>query len=182
MNETLQIIAKRYSCRGFDPRPVEKEKLEAIALAGVQAPSAMGREPWQIYVITDTQFIAEMDAAGMAMLAADEDQSAYNRFMDRGGKLFYGAPVMFVILRPADKQLDCGIVTQNITLAAESLGLGTVICGMAAMPFNGPRGAEFMAKLNPPADMEFGMSVLVGYPKAQGAPHNPDLSKIHYIP
>lgn len=40
MNYVLETIAKRYSCRSFDGRMPEKEKLDAIALAGLQAPSA----------------------------------------------------------------------------------------------------------------------------------------------
>ena len=45
MNETLQTIKKRYSCRSYDGRLPEKEKLEAIALAAVQSPSAVNRQP-----------------------------------------------------------------------------------------------------------------------------------------
>ena len=38
MNETLKTIAARYSCRAYDSRLPEREKLEAIAKAAVQSP------------------------------------------------------------------------------------------------------------------------------------------------
>ena len=46
MNETIKTIAQRYSCRAYDGKLPEKSKLEAIALAAVQSPSGMNRQPW----------------------------------------------------------------------------------------------------------------------------------------
>ena len=181
MNETLKTIANRYSCRSFESRQPEREKLEAIALAAVQSPSGMNRQPWRVIVITDKDYIEEMDAAGMAHLAEAEDKAAYDRFMERGGSLYYNAPCMFLILKQPGTDLDCGIVSENIALAAESLGLGNVICGMASIPYNGKQGESFKQKAGWTNEMEFGMAVLVGYAKEKGKPHEPDMGKITYI-
>lgn len=181
MNETLKTIATRYSCRAYDGRLPEKEKLEAIAKAAVQSPSGMNRQAWKIHVITDKAFIDEMDADGMRYLSEQEDKAGYQRFMDRGGKLYYDAPCMFLILKQPNTDLDAGIVSENIALAASSLGLGNVICGMAAIPFSGPRGEEFQKKAGFVEGYEFGMAVLVGYAKTEGTPHEPDMAKIQFI-
>lgn len=181
MNETLQTIAARYSCRDYDGRLPEKEKLEAIAKAAVQSPSGMNRQGWKIQVITDKAFIEEMDADGMRFLKEQEDPSGYQRFMERGGKLYYDAPCMFVILKQPDTDLDAGIVSENIALAATSLGLGNVICGMAAIPFNGPKGDDFKKRAGFTEGYAFGMAVLVGYAKTEGTPHVPDMAKIQFI-
>ncbi len=181
MNETLQTIKKRYSCRDYDGRLPEKEKLEAISLAAVQSPSAMNRQPWQVNVITNKSLIDEMDAEGMDILAKSEDKTAYERIMERGGKLFYNAPCMFLILKQPERDLDVGIVSQNISLAATSLGLDSVICGMATIPFNGPKGDELKDKTGFSKGWEFGIAVLVGYGKVANSPHSPDMSKIRYI-
>ncbi|MCL2775525.1 MAG: nitroreductase family protein [Oscillospiraceae bacterium] len=181
MNETLNIIAQRYSCRAYDGRLPEKVKLEAIAKAAVQAPSAMNCQPWQIVVITNKSFIEEMDAEGMRMLSEAEDKSSYERFMNRGGKLYYNAPCMFLILKKPGTDTDTGIISENIALAASSLGLGNVICGMAAIPFNGAKGELFRQKAGFSEDWEFGMSVLVGYSAKAGTPHESDMSKIRFI-
>ena len=181
MNQTLETIKKRYSCRDYDGRLPEKEKLEAIALAAVQSPSARNIQPWKINVISNKSFIEEMDAEGMAILAEREDKTAYERFMDRGGKLFYNAPCMFLILKQPGTDLDTGIVSQNIALAATSLGLDNVICGTANIPFIGRNSEEFKNKAGISEGWEFGMAVLVGYGKTSNKPHLPDKSKICYI-
>ena len=181
MNETLNTIAQRYSCRAYESRLPEKDKLEEIALAAVQSPSAMNRQPWQINVITNKDFIDEMDADGMKILSEAEDKTIYERFMNRGGKLYYNAPCMFLILKKPGTDCDIGIVSENISLAASSLGLGNVICGMAAIPFNGANGELFKQKAGFSEDWEFGMAVLVGYAEKSGTPHEPDMSKIKFI-
>lgn len=181
MNETLKIIRERYSCRNFTGEAIPQEFVEAIALAGVQAPSAMNKQPWEILVIQDKALLEEMDAAVMTLLSEQEDQSAYNRFMGRGGKLFYNAPCMFLVVKKEGTDLDCGIVTENISLAASSLGLGNVICGMAAMALKTPQGGVFKKRIIPEG-YEFGMSVLIGYAvNPEGTPHKLDISKIKYI-
>lgn len=181
MNETLKTIAARYSCRDYDGRLPEREKLEAIAKAAVQSPSGMNRQGWKIQVITDKAFVEELDADGVRFLSEQEDKSGYQRIMDRGGKLYYNAPCMFVILKQPNTDLDAGIVSENIALAATSLGLGNVICGMAVIPFSGPRGEDFKKRAGFAEGYEFGMAVLVGYAKTEKAPHEPDMTKIQFI-
>ena len=182
MNETLKTMASRYSCRAYDGKPVEKELLDRIALAAVQSPSAVNRQPWKIAVAADKRLIDEMDDDGMEYLAAAEDKSVYQRFMDRGGKLFYNAPCMFIIMIEPGTELDCGIISENIALAASSLGLGNVICGMGKIPFMGKRGDEFKRRIGFEDGWEFGMAVLVGNASSpDGKPHDPDTSKIRFI-
>ena len=181
MNEVLRTISQRYSCRSYDGKLPEREAIEAIALAAVQSPSAMNRQPWRIQVITDKALIEEMDAESMRMLAASEDKSMYERIMSRGGLLLYNAPCMYLILKQAGTETDTGIVCENIALAAASLGLGSVICAMASIPFNGPNGDEFKKRVGITGDWEFGIAVLVGHAVGAGTPHEPDLSKITYI-
>lgn len=181
MNEVLRTIANRYSCRAYDGRLPEKNLLEALAMAAIQAPSGMNRQAWRIHVITNKTMIQEMDNMVMEQLAANEDQSTYQRFIDRGGKVFYNAPCMFLILKQPDTDMDCGIVSENIALAATSLGLDNVICGMAALAFKGQEGEPFRQQAEIPKGWEFGVSVLVGYGTKSAAPHEPDTSKIQFI-
>ena len=181
MNETLKVIAERYSCRNYDGVLPEREKLEAIALAAVQSPSAMNNQPWEIVVVTDKALIEKMDAAGIKFFAEAEDKSTYERLMERGGKLFYNAPSMFIILKKPGSDLDCGIVSENIALAAASLELGSVICGLAGIPFSGSDGEEYKQKVGFTDGYEFGMAVLVGNAIGTGTPHEPDMSKIRFV-
>ena len=186
MNETLRTIANRYSCRAFSDKPIEQEKLEAIAKAAVLSPSGMNRQPWQIIVITDKKLLDEMDAAGMAALKGD----ALERFKKWGGKLFFNAPCMYFVIKNVDSDIDVGIVSQNIALAATSLGLGNVICGMANIPYRGDKGKEFKKRIGVPEGWDLGITVLVGY-EAENArdderfsirkADHPDMGKIRYL-
>ncbi len=181
MNETIKTIATRYSCRDFKDQAIEKEKIDAIALAAVQAPSGMNQQPWKISVLNNKAVIDAMDQTLMNSLASQEDRTLYDRMMSRGGKVFYNAPLMYVIAKLPGKDLDCGIVCENMALAASSLGLGNVICGLAALVINDEIGKEYKEKLIPEG-YEFGVALLVGYAvDAEGTPHELDLSKIVYV-
>jgi nitroreductase len=77
--------------------------------------------------------------------------------------------------------LDCGILIQNVALAAHSLKLGNVICGMAGIPLNGSRSNEFKKRLHFPDSYGFSISVVLGTAKSGKAPHELDMSKVTYI-
>jgi len=184
MNDTLKTINSRFSCRGYDGRPLEREKIETLAMAALAAPSAMNLQPWRIIAITDKTLIDEMDAAAMANLAAAEDQTFYNRMMERGGKIFYNAPCLFLVLKDSASKwgdMDSGIAIQNLALAATSMGLDNVIVAMAAMPFNSPQGDYFKKRIGWPAGFDFGMGICIGYGNTTKEPHEIDLSKVSYI-
>ena len=183
MNEVLKAISERYSCRAFTDEKPSDDIINAIAKAAVEAPSGMNKQGWRVIVVKDSALIKEIDADGMATLKAQEDQSAYERMMGRGGKLLYNAPCMIVVVNEAGgSELDVGLVSQNVTLAATSLGLGSIIVGMLRMPLSGTRGDEFKKRLGFPEGFDFGMSILFGYEAAKGGkPHVPDMDKIIVI-
>lgn len=181
INEKLELFAKRYSCRSFTGELPDKDLLDGIALAAVMSPSGMNMQPWLINVITDKAFLDEMDEKAMQVMAAMEDKAMYERFVARGGKVFYNAPCMFLILKKPGTDLDCGIVSENIALAAAALGLGNVICGMARIPFESDMGGEYMKRAGFCDGYEFGMTVLVGIAAGSGSGHEPDLEKIRFL-
>jgi nitroreductase len=182
MNETLSTIAARYSCRDFSGAPLSQEQLEAIVSAALAAPSAVNRQPWHVIAITDKALIDDLDAEGMSLLAAS-DPSAYERMMSRGGRLFYNAPCMILVASDGSNyaSMDCGILSQNVALAAHSLGLGSVICGMAAIPFAGPRADVWKQRAGFPQGYSFGIAILVGTANSGKAPHDLDENKVTYL-
>jgi len=183
MNETLITIAERYSCRDFKDTPVTDEQLKTIIDAALAAPSAMNRQPWHLNVIRDKAIIDELDAEAFGILAADEDKSTYERIMSRGGKLYYGAPCLIYILSDGSKwgMLDSGILCQNITLAAQSLGLATCIVGMAGIPLGGAKGAEYRKRFKFPEGYEFAVGVLIGVPNSGKEPHELEPHRVTYV-
>lgn len=117
-----QLTRTRFSCRHFEDRAVEREKLEAIINAGRIAPSACNRHPTRIIVCTSAE-----DRARAA--------SACPRF-ERDGSIF-GAPAVIVVLAQTEdawvrkydqmnsSEIDSAIVTDQMMMQATELGLGT---------------------------------------------------------
>ena len=180
MNDTIKTIMERYSCRDFADTPLTEEQVKILIDAALASPSAMNLQPWHIIMICDIALIDEMDIEGMNVLRDSDDQTVYNRMMERGGKLFYNAPCMMLVAKNSmdSAPLDCGILIQNVALAASSLGLGNVICGMARIPLSGSRKEEFLKRMSFPENHEFATSILIGTAKSGKEPHELDYSKV----
>jgi nitroreductase len=114
MNEVLKTIKNRRTIRKFKPNPIDEEKLQMILEAGRWAPSFSNLQPWRFIVIKEQVLKNALDKAA------------------RESVLHLGineAPV--VILVCVDRRIDPlhaieagAAATQNMTLAAHSLGLG----------------------------------------------------------
>ena len=114
MNEVLLAIKNRRTIRRFKPDPIDEETLQMILEAGRWAPSFSNLQPWRFIVIKDQSTKNALDKAA------------------RESVLHLGineAPV--VILVCVDRRVDPlhaieagAAATQNMTLAASSLGLG----------------------------------------------------------
>jgi len=183
MNETIRNIVERYTCRDFKDTPLKSEQLEELAKVALAAPSAVNRQPWHVIMVTNKALIDELDAEGMSRLKSDEDTSTYEHMMSRGGKMFYNAPCLVFVLSDGSKwsTLDSGILCQNIVLAAQSLGLGTCIVGMAQVALDGQKGDEYKKRLGFPEGFSFAIGVLIGEIGTAREPHKHNLSKVSYI-
>jgi len=119
----FSTIRDRTSIRKFDPTvEVSEEMIEKILKAGMCAPSAMDKRPWEFVVVRDP---AQLKALGDAL--------PYSRVGN-------GAKVAIVVCGNLDNGLpgcgkeywihDCSAASMNILLAAKALGLGAVWTGV----------------------------------------------------
>lgn len=117
-NNTLKIIYQRKSVRNYIDKKVSKEQLETLIRAGMAAPTAVNKQPWAFIAIDDR---ATLDKLGESLPYA---------------KMLKNAPAAIVVCGDLTKALegweqefwiqDCSAASQNILLAAESIGLGAV--------------------------------------------------------
>ena len=184
MNDTTKHIMKRYTCRDFYDNPLADDLIETLVEAALAAPSAQNLQPWHVSVVTDKKLIEKIDAATLEELANLEDKMYFDRITERGGKVLYDAPCLIAVSAPPEAvwaPIDCGILCQNVVIAAESMGLGSCIVGLLRMPFDGKHGEEFKKLLQFPDGYEFVISILVGKVKTGKPPHDLDRSKVSYI-
>jgi nitroreductase len=118
MNDTLKTIFSRKSVREYQEKPVSEEKLMMLVRAGMAAPTAVDRRPWDFILITDKTVLGKLaDALPYAKMA----RHAAAAIVVTGDlkRQFGGEGASYWML-------DCSAATENILLAAESLGLGAV--------------------------------------------------------
>ena len=185
MRDALTVMKDRFACRAYQSKPIELEKIKAITTAGLQAPSAFNGQPWHIIAIHNQTLIDEINYYVMKLLKEAEEQSNQELIDEPNDKPYYNATAMFLVLKQPQKSkwadIDCGIVVQNMALAATGLGLGNVIVAMAETAFTGPRADEFKQKVKWPDGYEFGVGMLAGYAAQTKEPHEIDESKVTII-
>lgn len=59
--EFSEVIRNRYSCKKFDGRQVEEDKLQAILAAGQVAPTAKNLQEQKVYVVQSPENMAKID-------------------------------------------------------------------------------------------------------------------------
>ncbi len=171
MNETLEVLKKRRSCRSFKPTMVNDEDIELILEAGTYAATGMGKQSPKIICVTDKKTRDEISEANRKIGGWDE-----------GFDPFYGAPVILIVLAKKDiptHVYDGSLVMGNLMNAAESLGLGSIWIHRAKEEFESDFGKAILAKLGIPDEYEGIGHCAIGY--AKDAPNKAAPRKEDYV-
>ena len=118
-NPVLEAIRNRRSVRRFESTPVEEDKITAILEAGRWAPSWVNSQPWRFTVITDPAIKEKFSEVAPTIYKLGVKE----------------APVIIVVSVDPEKDPhhfieDGATATQNMALAAHSLGLGSCWIGI----------------------------------------------------
>lgn len=126
INPTLETIFNRTSIRSYSDQKVEKDQIMTLLKAGMSAPSAVNKQPWEFIVIDDKDLMGkigdEFKNAGMVKKASCAIIVCGDMNLTLGGDV-----QEFWVQ-------DCSAATENILLAAHSMGLGAVWCGVYPNP------------------------------------------------
>ncbi len=182
MNETMRIIHSRASIRGFHPTALTSTELEALAAAALSAPSGMDAQPWHFSFVTDAAALTAVSEAAIDTFRRAGNQTILDRVAARHPSLFYGAPlVVFISLARNASAIEAGIAVQTLALAAQSLGLGSCIIGLAGAAFSGADGPALASRLAFPADHSFAISIAIGHAAMDKEPHRHDPGKVSWL-
>jgi nitroreductase len=133
-NPALEYIFQRRSIRKFKPKPVPRELIKKIVEAGQRAPTACGMQAYSFILITDSKLREEiykaigkqkcMEEAPAWIIVCADMARQLRLFQVLGVKTEMSPLSKFV---PA--VVDAALVAENMVIAAEMLGLGSVFIG-----------------------------------------------------
>lgn len=173
----VKTIMERRSIRKYKPQPVEREKMQTIVECGVNAPNAMNRQPWEVRVVDNPDFIngvTELYKKEQPKVA--EDPNFKNMFRNAPTVVFVGRDV-----QSGSAEFDCGLLSENMMLAAQSMGIGSCCLGSPAAFMRSPAAAEYLKKLGFSEGYELLYCIAFGYPDEALAAKPRDLTKIKFV-
>lgn len=157
MNNVMENLLTRRSCRSFLDKPIPDQELNDILSAATYAPSGMGLKTWQFTAVTNRSKIQELAAL-------------IGSHLQREGYDMYSPQVLIITSNERDSRFgkeDNACALQNIFLAAHSYGIGSVwinqMQGISDVPAIRAKLDEFGI---PASHIVFGMAAL-GYPAAK---------------
>ena len=128
MSTFFELANQRQSCRSFADKTVEKEKFFAIVEAARLSPSACNSQPWHFVIVNNPEICRKT-----AQCLQDEginsftnESPAFIVIIEEEAKL---GPRFQHIDSKKNAQIDVGIVSAHLCLAATDLGLATCIIG-----------------------------------------------------
>lgn len=170
-DNVIETIMTRRSIRKYKPQPISRDTLNQILKCGVFAPNGMHRESWEIRVIDNPQALNEID-------------SLYNASQSRPRQAFFGAPVVVLIAYDTTydlSQVDCGLLGENMILAAQSMGIGSCCLGGIARFLGTPQAGDWLKRLKLPGTHKLLYAIVFGYPDETPASQTRNMNKIQYI-
>jgi nitroreductase len=114
----IEVIMSGYSAKMFTSEPVTDQQLDLIMKCGIKAPSARNSQNWRFTVIKDNDLVGEIlrnPAPGNVAIIISG-----NEVQQPGMNL----------------EFDIALATQNMYIAAQSLGLGAHIYGSPVANIN----------------------------------------------
>lgn len=157
MNQVIEAMLSRRSCRSYKPEQVREDALQEILLAGTYAASGMGRQSGKIVVVQDKDTIEQLRAMNAAVMGNPNSDP------------FYGAPTVCVVLADPDVstwQEDGSLILGNLMLAASTLGVASCWIHRAQQEFDSPEGKALLEKWGIPTRYRGVGHCILGYAAA----------------
>lgn len=152
--EFKELAEKRYSCRKFSDRKVEKELLDQIIDTAIKAPTAVNTQPYKIFLMDSAEAIQNIHKVTTYTFGADT-------FLVIGYREDTGW------VRPFDHRnfadVDASIVATHIMMEIGDLGLATTWVGH----FDAPALKQMYPKM---ADYNLIALFPIGYAAEDGTP------------
>lgn len=159
MNEALNNLLTRRSCRAYTDRPVDSEALAEILKAGTYAPTGMGKQSPLMVVIENPETLAKVEKLNATVIGNPDAHT------------FYGAPMVIVVF--GDPTLPFGIADGNLVIgnllnAANAVGVDSCYIWRAKESFESEEGKALKEAWGIPEQYQGIGNVILGYGTPEG--------------
>lgn len=179
-NPVIENIMTRRSIRKYKDAPVGRDTMKVILDCGINAPNAINRQAWEIRVVDNPQWLSEVSEViikGNPQAAGMAEEPGYKN-------VFRNAPTVAFIANDTgfgSSPVDCGLMGENMVLAAWSMGVGSVILGSPVRFFTVPETAPYLESLGFSEGYELLFCIAFGYPDEAPDAKPRDTTKYKFI-
>lgn len=165
----ISLVEDILTIQAFSNEAVPEADIQKIVQAGVNAQSAINKQPWHFSVVTNKDVLTDL---------SEKMKSAMPKGGPKGGpggkppapgkgpsspKAALGdSPAAIIVSARDGSDFDAGLATELMTVEAVLLGYGTKIISSPTIVLNGPDKAEYQKLLDIPADMSVKAVILIG--------------------
>jgi len=183
--DIVSVIGDIPTTQNFKDETVDADDMKAILTAGINAPSAMNKQPWHFSAITNKDVLNQisgdmgsgMPPAGAGPMPAGPMPSGDKPDMPAppaGGSStpkagLADAPLVIVVSCKDGSEFDAGLASEAMCGMANALGYGTKIMTSTTMALNGANKEEYKKLLGIPGDQTAVAVIMVGHSAEEDA-------------
>lgn len=171
MNELINLILSRRSCRGFSRKTVSEENVKTILDCALAAPSGMGKQTWHFTAIMNREKIQKLASLVANALGRDTDYNMYN------------PDVLIITSNLKDskfREVDNACAMENIYLACQALDLGCVWINQLLDCYDNPEVRALLNEFGVPENHGVFGCAAIGY-KEESVPREKEIKGTCHI-
>lgn len=174
-------LMTRRSVRAYKDEPVPHDIMNVILECGIYAPNGMNKQPWEIRVVDNQDFIKEVTDLHLSEMGDDHPRNPKKDPNFRN--MFRNAPtIVFIAMEPGlCSQVDCGLLAGNMVNAAWAYGIGSCIQMGPVQFLKSEKAKPYLDKLSFSEGYELLLAIGFGYPDEQPQAKPRNYEKIKFI-
>lgn len=155
------LMMSRRSIRAYKEEAVSRETLNEILRCGINAPNGRNLQSYEIRIVDSPELIKAMTEAVVKDMPEVAKRPGFkNIFVNAPGVIFIAYDTRYDFA-----QVDCGLLGENIILAAWARGIGTCCLGSSArFLLQSPSAKPYLDRLNFSEGFELLYCIGYGYP------------------
>lgn len=172
------LIMSRRSIRAYQDDTLPCELLDEIITLGLNAPNGRNQQAYEIRIVNSPELIRSMTEAVLHDNPAIGERPGFKN-------IFVGAPCVVFIAADRSYDLshvDCGLLGENIILAAWARGIGSCCLGAPVRQLkDSPSARPYLNRLRFSEGYELLYCIGLGYPAEQPDAKPRRADKVMYI-